>query len=110
MRGCVGLVLLLMGVSLAQEKITDFTLTDPRGGQVAVSPGRGDITVVLFISTICPMSNSYNVRMNELYRDYAAKGVKFVFINANQNESAPQVQEHARRAGFPFPVYRDVGN
>jgi Peroxiredoxin len=69
-----------------------------------------DIKVVLFISTICPVSNSYNLRMKNLYRDYAPKGVKFQFLNANQNETQAEVEEHARRAGFPFPVTKDVDN
>ena len=91
-------------------RIADFTLTDAHGQPVAISPGKGDVMVVMFISTICPVSNSYNVRINYLQRDYSPKGVKFVFINANQNESSTQVEAHARSAGFAFPVYRDKNN
>jgi thiol-disulfide isomerase/thioredoxin len=69
-----------------------------------------DVTVVVFISTICPVSNSYNLRMKELYRDYAPKGVKFEFVNSNQNESQAEVDDHARLVGFPFPVSKDVNN
>jgi alkyl hydroperoxide reductase subunit AhpC len=69
-----------------------------------------DVTVVVFISTVCPVSNSYNLRMKELYRDYAPKGVKFQFLNANQNESQVEVEDHARSVGFPFPVMKDANN
>jgi alkyl hydroperoxide reductase subunit AhpC len=69
-----------------------------------------DIKVVVFISTICPVSNTYNLRMKELYRDYAPKGVKFEFLNANQNESQEEVDDHARRVGYPFPVLKDLNN
>jgi alkyl hydroperoxide reductase subunit AhpC len=69
-----------------------------------------DITVVVFISTVCPVSNSYNLRMKELYLDYASKGVKFEFLNANQNESQMDVEDHARSVGFPFPVAKDANN
>jgi hypothetical protein len=69
-----------------------------------------DVTVVVFISTVCPVSNNYNLRMKELYRDYASKGVKFQFLNANQNESQAEVEDHARRVGFPFAVSKDVNN
>ena len=91
-------------------KAGDFTLADLHGGEVAISPGQGDVTVVMFISSICPMSNSYNTRINDLYKDYSVKGVKFVVINANQNEKPAMVEDHARRALFPFPVYTDVDN
>jgi len=71
---------------------------------------KGEITVVTFLSTTCPVSNSYNNRIKDLYRDYTGKGVKFVFLNSNQNESAVAIQDHARQAGFGFPVYKDAGN
>jgi len=68
------------------------------------------ITVVTFIATQCPVSNSYNRRMIDLYRDYTAKNVKFIFVNANRSEPADEVREHAKRVGFPFAVYKDPGN
>jgi hypothetical protein len=69
-----------------------------------------NITVVVFISTVCPVSNSYNLRMKEIYRDYAPKGVQFEFLNANQNESQAEVEDHARSVGFPFAVSKDANN
>src|SRR5262249_31014905 len=39
-----------------------------------------------------------------------SKGVKLFFLNANQNESAGEVEEHSRRARFAFHVERDVNN
>src|SRR6266478_5677885 len=108
MRIALGLALLSSVAAWGQD--FNLTLTGPHGAQVSIAAGKGDVTVVLFISTICPVSNNYNTRMNDLYRDYSPKGVKFVFVNANQNESASEVAEHARQAGFAFPVYRDVGD
>jgi peroxiredoxin len=45
-----------------------------------------------------------------LYTDYAPKGVKFVFINANRTEPAAEVARHAQEHGFPFQVYKDDDN
>ncbi len=70
----------------------------------------GAVTVVTFISAQCPISNAFNDRMTALYNEYARKGVQFVFINANANETASTVAEHRTRAGFPFPVYKDSAN
>jgi peroxiredoxin len=64
----------------------------------------------MFISVQCPVSNSYNERMNALYQDYAPKGVKFVAINANRTEPAPTVADHAREHNFQFTVYKDPDN
>ncbi|MGH9719829.1 MAG: redoxin domain-containing protein, partial [Bryobacteraceae bacterium] len=82
------------------------------GQQLPELPGGvagGKPAVVLFVSAKCPVSNTYNQRMIELYKAYSAK-VNFVFLNANQNEPAAEVETHARRAGFPFPVGKDKSN
>ena len=91
-------------------KAGDFTLRDPSGREVAFSDLKGPVTVVTFISTICPISNAYDDRMNAVYRDYSAKGVKFVFVNSNNNEPAKMVEQHAKDVGFAFPVYKDARN
>jgi thiol-disulfide isomerase/thioredoxin len=109
------LTLLAAGSLFAQEfkvggKIADFNLNDPIGRPLKFSALRGDITVVMFVSVQCPISNDYNERMIALYKDYSAKGVKFVFLNANSNETPTQIMDHAKQVGFPFPVYRDPGN
>lgn len=109
------LLVLLAGSLLAQEfkvgaKVADFNVNDPVGRPVKFSALRGDVTVVMFVSVQCPISNDYNERIIALYNDYTAKGVKFVFLNANVTESPTQIMDHAKQVGFPFPVYRDQGN
>jgi peroxiredoxin len=90
--------------------VSDFQVRDLDGKAVAFSSLKGPITVVTFIATQCPVSNSYNQRMSDLYKDYTAKGVKFIFVNANRSEPVSEVREHAQRVGFPFPVYKDPDN
>jgi len=91
-------------------KAGDFTLQDLDGRVVTFADLKGPITVVTFISTICPISNAYNDRMNNLFKEYSAKGIKFIFVNANSNESAGDVRGHAKDVGFEFPVYKDPRN
>ena len=93
--------------ALAYGQVADFEVRDLNGRTVSLASQRGALTVVTFISTQCPVSNSYNDRMVAVFNDYSAKGVKFVFVNANRNESAKEVAEHAKAVGFPFPVYLD---
>jgi cytochrome oxidase Cu insertion factor (SCO1/SenC/PrrC family) len=96
---------LLFGCGLCAQTVQDLD-----GKTVPFSALKGDITVVTFISTQCPVSNSYNDRMNAIFKDYSAKGVKFIFVNANRTESPSEVEEHAKSVGFAFPVYKDVNN
>jgi len=90
-------------------KVPGFKLTDTTGNAIDFASLKGGTTVITFVATKCPVSNAYNERMNTVYRDYSAKGVKFVFINSNVSEPAADVAEHSR-ANFAFPVYKDENN
>jgi peroxiredoxin len=103
------------GILCAQEfklgsPVSDFQVRDLEGKPVAFSALKGPVTVVTFIATQCPVSNSYNQRMTALFKDYTPKNVKFIFVNANRSEPAGEVRDHARRVGFPFAVYKDPDN
>lgn len=89
--------------------VTDLTVRDLEGRTVQVGTA-GRLTVVFFVSSVCPISNDYNDRMSALYRDYESKGVQFVFVNSNTNESTREIAQHSKAAEFPFPVYQDPGN
>ncbi len=91
------------------SKVDEFTLHDLGGSAVPFSSLKGDVTVVTFVSVQCPVSNAYNDRMNALYKEYSGRGVKFVFVNANNTESPAEVADHAK-GHFAFPVYKDTGN
>jgi peroxiredoxin len=91
------------------SKVEEFTVHDLSGAPVQFSSLRGPVTVVTFVSVQCPVSNSYNDRMNAIYKEYSARGVKFIFLNANRTEPAAQVAEHAKEH-FAFPVYKDENN
>jgi peroxiredoxin len=90
--------------------VSDFSLKQLDGSPVQFSALKGNVTLVMFISVQCPVSNAYDDRMSALYQDYASKGVRFVVINANRTEPASAVQEHAKEHSFPFTVYKDENN
>ncbi len=92
------------------SRVGEFALKDVQGNPVQFSNLKGDVTVIAFIATQCPVSNAYNDRMKALYSDYASKGVKFVFINANRTEPGAEVARHAQQHAFPFAVYKDENN
>lgn len=106
---------LMAGVLFGQEfklgsKVANFTVADLKGDKISFDSLRGPTTVVIFVSTRCPISNAFNGRMNDLYKTYSAKGVKFIFIDSNANESAAEVAQHSKSVGFLFPVYKDMNN
>jgi peroxiredoxin len=112
-------ILFLIGVSLASgllagesaKKVGNFTLEDCNGVKHSLTDYKSSKAIVLmFIATQCPVSNSYNTRMVQLQKDYSQKGVSFVGINANKQESVEEIKEHAKVHGFVFPVLKDVNN
>jgi len=111
----LGAALLFAYTAFAQDfrlgsKIGDFTIHDLSGKPQTFSQLKGEVTAIVFVSVQCPVSNAYNDRMNALYHDYSAKGVHFLFLNANATEPASTVADHAKAHGFAFPVYKDDGN
>lgn len=93
-------------------KVDNLVLRDLKGGEHRLFDlGKGgEVTVLMFIATQCPISNDYNPRMVELDRDYAPRKVRLIAINPNRQESIPEVEAHAAKHGFTFTVYKDEGN
>jgi peroxiredoxin len=101
---------LLAGSLAIDSSMPDFSLKSVAGEDVASASLAGDVTLVTFVATQCPISNDYNKRMVALYNDYNGKGVKFIFVNSNVKELAAEVKQHAAENGFPFQVHKDPGN
>lgn len=101
----------LAGPVAIGDKLAPFTLKNYDGGDVDLRSFQGKkVLVLMFIATQCPISNAYNERMATISREYATKGVAFVGINSNKQESVAEIAEHARAHGFSFPILKDPGN
>jgi thioredoxin-related protein len=91
------------------SKVDKIQVTD-HGKATTINPSSAKATAVVFVSTQCPVSNAYNQRFTDLYRDYSGKDVQFTFVNANNNESVSEIDNHAKSQSFPFTVYKDENN
>ncbi|PYS46959.1 MAG: thioredoxin family protein [Acidobacteria bacterium] len=90
--------------------VTDFTLVDVNGAEQSLAKLKGEKgTVLIFISARCPVVKAYNERMEQLAKEYKAKGINFVGINSNSSEPLDEVKAHAS-AHYTFPVLIDKGN
>ena len=88
--------------------VPEFKLTGSDNREVTSRELRGRLAVVTFVSAQCPISNAYNDRMSALFKAYDPAKVAFLFVNSNVNESAADIADHSRQAGFPFSVIRDA--
>lgn len=92
------------------SKATDIVVTDLSGAKQTVHLASGVPTAVIFTSTQCPISNAYNERMNQLYKEFHGADFRFVFVNANQNETANEIRQHLDGNKLEYAVAQDPGN
>ena len=94
-----------------REKIENFTLKDYNGKDHSLSDYKDSkAVVIMFIATECPVSNAYNSRMENIYKNYSQKNVAFIGINSNKAESVERIKEHANEKGLAFTILKDEKN
>ena len=92
-------------------KAENFTLKDYNGKEHNLKDFKDSkAIVIMFIATRCPVSNSYNERMEKLYEKYSGKNVTFLGINSNKEENVEEIKKHASENGLDFPILKDPGN
>ncbi len=94
------------------QRMANFTLNDAATGQpVSLYGFRGKRAMVLvFLGTDCPVGNLYASRLEELSEAFKDRGVVFLGINSNAQETAEQVAAHAKEHGLTFRLLKDPGN
>ena len=98
--------------SSAEHRIADFTLKDVSTNKpVSLTAYKAKkVVVVAFIGTECPINNAYMPVLAAMSKAYADKGVQFLAINSNCNDTPAQIAGHAEKNHLPFPVLRDPAN
>jgi len=88
-------------------KMENFSLTDANGKAQTLNDVKGtNGTVIIFVSSQCPVVRAYNERMNQIATDYKAKGINVIGVNANVTESPMEIKMHGE-ATYKFPVLID---
>ena len=94
------------------KEVPNFTLKDvtDKAHSLEDLSHEKKATVVMFISTQCPVFSDYNERIIALHNDYKNQGVQFIGINSNRNESVEDIAEHNKTNKFNFVVLKDLRN
>jgi len=91
----------------------DFDLPDTAGNRVALADFRtAPALVVMFLCNHCPYVKHLRQALAQLARDYQARGVALVGINANDAQQYPadhpeKMREEVEREGYTFPYLYD---
>ncbi len=81
----------------------DGTLIDP----LKLAPGT-KATVLLFVSSDCPISNRYAPDIKKLHAAYAKDGVAFWLVYANPADAVSDIRDHIKQFSYPGTPLRDV--
>ena len=69
--------------------------------------GKHQATVLLFVATDCPNSNTYAPLLARMYREYAPRGVLFLGVYSDPSESSAAIARHDREYQIPYPGILD---
>jgi peroxiredoxin len=106
--------ILCFGLSLASAngqigaKVAGFRLTDAAGRTHALEDYAGKILVLEFWSFKCPPASAYEGRVSALQAKYAPRGVIFLAVSSNKNESVAEVRLNSANRKLPYPVLMDL--
>ena len=90
-----------------------FTLPDTTGKTVRLDDFKEAVgLLVVFLCNHCPYVKHVQLELAVIGREYMAKGIAMVGINANDaaaypDDSFARMGEEARRVGYPFPYLFD---
>lgn len=93
------------------QKLESFQLQDFRGKKHALDDYRDSKLVVLaFLGTECPLAKRYGLRLGKLADEYEPRGVSFIGLNANVQDSIAEMAAFARDHDIRFPLLKDLSN
>lgn len=98
--------LLLVGMRIDDLKLHDHLGTERRLRDWSDQ----QVVVVAFLGTECPLAKLYAPKLVELAKKYADRGVQFVGINSNQQDSLRKIAHYVRTHEIPFPILKDPDN
>ncbi len=114
---CCGLAVLWgAAASVADDspidrQIENFSLRDYRGKLHSLDDfADAKLVVVAFVGVECPLAKLYGPRLEELREKFAPRGVAFLGIDSNQQDSITELAAYARTGGIKFPLLKDPGN
>ena len=102
--------MLLRALAIAALAVLPLRLQDLEGKLVdpfEQSAGT-KATVLLFVSTDCPISNRYAPDVRRLHDQYAKDGVVFRLVYPNPADSVDEIRNHLKSFSYPGIALRDL--
>ena len=106
------LLLGLFGVGQVRGgQVENFSLQDYRGKRHELADyADRQVVVIAVLGVECPLAKLYAPRLAKLEAEYRDRGVGFLAIDANVQDSITEIAAYASRHGIEFPILKDTGN
>jgi peroxiredoxin len=93
------------------RKIDGFTLRDFRGKTHTLADYHDNqLVVVAFVGCECPLAKQYAPRLKKLADEYAPRGVAFLGVDSNSQDTLTELAAYGRIHEIEFPLLKDPGN
>lgn len=108
----LGLILLVAVQAVADEPSerqvpVDWSKFHPVTGP-SIAEGPSAWSVICFLGTECPLTRLYGQRLSTMSSELAAKGVRFIGVNSNPQDSPADIEQYASKYGITFPMVKDA--
>jgi len=105
------LTYLSVGILLAGSGLASplrFSLPDAAGKiHTADELREHRATVLLFVATDCPNANTYAPLLARIYREYSNRGVQFLAVYSDPDDTGIKVRQHDTEYQIPYPGLLD---
>ena len=103
-----GVFIAACALALAAPPPVTFSLVDAAGKtHTSDELRRAQATVLLFVGTECPNSNTYSPVFTRLYREYSSRGVLFFGVYSDPADNASAVERHDSEYQIVYPALLD---
>jgi peroxiredoxin len=100
--------LLLLGAVGAYAGVPGFQLRDTNGGVHTPAEWRAQKAILLFfVTTDCPVANSYVPEFNRIRDAYSGRGVLIYAVQADTTTADSEVGRYAKDYRYSFPLLLD---
>jgi thiol-disulfide isomerase/thioredoxin len=93
---------------VSSPRIAPVQVLDLAGKARTVPAPAAKATILLFVSTTCPYSNSESPEMAKIADRYSPKGFAFFFVYGNPYGKLGETKQHAREYNFDQPAIFDT--
>jgi peroxiredoxin/mono/diheme cytochrome c family protein len=93
------------------HSVRDFNLKDVHGVSHSLAElSDAPVIVVVFMGVECPLAKLYAPRLTQLAEEHAGRGVRFLAIDSNAQDSLAEMTHFARTYHLAIPLLKDFGN